>query len=203
MIKNIIFDWSGVISNDLEPVFKATLDVFRAYDIPVIRLEEFKREFVLPYMDFYKKYSNDIVKEKSDALFRKMIKKYEKPKPYPHVKETLARLYHSNIIMIVLSAHIQENIVAESCEYGLSGFLQEINGSVYNKILNIKAIMERNRFNPAETMYVGDMKHDIEAGKEAGVATVALTWGYQSEAVLRKASPDYIIHDIRELGDLL
>ena len=52
-------------------------------------------------------------------------------------------------------------------------------------------------------MYVGDMTHDIEAGKEAGVKTVALTWGYQSKEILEKHNPDYIIANISELDKLL
>ncbi len=30
-IKNLIFDWSGTLSDDLTPVYKATIEVFKKY----------------------------------------------------------------------------------------------------------------------------------------------------------------------------
>jgi phosphoglycolate phosphatase-like HAD superfamily hydrolase len=47
------------------------------------------------------------------------------------------------------------------------------------------------------------MVHDIEAGKNAGIKTVAITSGYDPVERLRAANPDIIIHDIIELLDIL
>jgi phosphoglycolate phosphatase len=44
---------------------------------------------------------------------------------------------------------------------------------------------------------VGDSDYDIEAGRKAGVSTVAVSYGYRDVNVLKKA--DVIIDDIREL----
>ncbi|MDA8098043.1 MAG: HAD-IA family hydrolase [Nitrospiraceae bacterium] len=53
---------------------------------------------------------------------------------------------------------------------------------------------------PAEdTVMVGDGTTDIRAGKAAGIATCAVTYGFRSEAELRQAGPDQVIHAFGEL----
>ncbi len=49
-----------------------------------------------------------------------------------------------------------------------------------------------------ETLMVGDTRADIEAGKNAGVRTVAALYGFGGEH-LRELGPDYSIQELREL----
>lgn len=57
---------------------------------------------------------------------------------------------------------------------------------------------------PAEAVYVGDHRRDIDAGRNAGMATIACTFGYISEGELVEDwHPDYIIHHADELESAL
>jgi len=49
---------------------------------------------------------------------------------------------------------------------------------------------------------VGDMPHDIEAGKQAHVTTIGVTWGYQPEK-LEDAEPDFSVNSFEELREIL
>ncbi len=49
---------------------------------------------------------------------------------------------------------------------------------------------------------VGDGATDIRAGKAAGVMTCAVTYGFRSEDELKKAGPDFVIHEFSELKTL-
>ena len=62
--------------------------------------------------------------------------------------------------------------------------------------------MKKNNFNPNETAYIGDMSHDIHAGKKAKVITIAVLWGYYSKERLAKEKPDFLIKDLDELKKL-
>ena len=42
---------------------------------------------------------------------------------------------------------------------------------------------------------VGDSNNDIRAGKNAGVVTVALTYGYNGGQDLHEENPDYLYDD--------
>ncbi len=203
MIKNIIFDWSGVLSNDLSPVYKATMNVFKKIGIKRLSLEEYRREFILPYMEFYKKFKVNVDKEEVDRLFFKEINLVEEPEPFPEVKKLLEFLNNKDIRIAVLSSHPQEKLEKEIKDYGFQKIFISINGSVHDKVKIITKVIKRDCFNPKETAYVGDMIHDIEAGKKARVKTIAVCWGYQDKAKLKSVNPDYIAENFGELKDIL
>jgi phosphoglycolate phosphatase-like HAD superfamily hydrolase len=58
-------------------------------------------------------------------------------------------------------------------------------------------------FNPAHTIYVGDLPHDIEAARSLGIKIAAISWGYSTKERLLEHNPDYLIEDIRELNSIL
>jgi phosphoglycolate phosphatase len=56
---------------------------------------------------------------------------------------------------------------------------------------------------PAETFMIGDSIGDISQGRQAGVRTIAVTWGFQQEGLLQDALPDYIVRSPQELLSIL
>jgi phosphoglycolate phosphatase len=55
---------------------------------------------------------------------------------------------------------------------------------------------------PELAAVVGDGTTDIAAGRAAGITTCAVTYGFRSEAQLRAAGPDQVIHAFPELKTL-
>ena len=62
--------------------------------------------------------------------------------------------------------------------------------------------LERLGAAPERAVYVGDAPVDIAAGKAAGVATIAVTWGVFSRAALAAAAPDFTVATPDALADL-
>ncbi|HEY8999487.1 MAG TPA: HAD family hydrolase [Candidatus Saccharimonadales bacterium] len=56
---------------------------------------------------------------------------------------------------------------------------------------------------PHEAVMVGDTPADIQAGKNAGLKTVAVTHGFGTHEALRAAAPDHLVNDIPSLLDVL
>ncbi|HWH14940.1 MAG TPA: HAD-IA family hydrolase [Miltoncostaeaceae bacterium] len=56
---------------------------------------------------------------------------------------------------------------------------------------------------PGSACYVGDAPFDIRAGRAAGVATVAVTWGFFARPLLDAERPDLVAESVDELGALL
>lgn len=199
MIKNLIFDWSGVISDDFACVYKAAMIVMKQLMGKTISFEQFKKDFVLPYMNFWHKYIPNLTKEEEDKLFQVAIHQVGEPLAYPGIKKVLMKLKNEKLNMIILSSCVQKKLDQEVKDYGLAGFFQEVNGGVHNKTEEIHEILKRNNFKPLETAYLGDMDHDIEAGKAAGVKTMAACWGYQSKESLKKMNPDILVEKIEDI----
>ena len=203
MIKNVIFDWSGTLSDDITPVYIATMGVFRELGLSSLTFEEFKREFTLPYMKFYRKFKKDADKEEIERLFYQEIVLAGNPEPFPKAREVLEFLKKEDIRIALLSSHIQKKLIEEIRDYGFQRFFVEVNGGVHDKVEAILEILGKNCFRPNETLYVGDMAHDIEAGKKAGAITVAVSWGYQPKEKLLKEHPDFLIENLADLERII
>jgi HAD superfamily hydrolase (TIGR01549 family) len=67
----------------------------------------------------------------------------------------------------------------------------------------VKQIMKKFSVSNKETIYIGDMFVDIEAGKKAGVFTVAVLGGSSSRGEIIKAKPDLILKDVSGLLKIL
>jgi len=201
MIKNIIFDWSGTLSNDLVPVYKSLMEVFKELGIKKMTLNEFQDNFSLPYVKFFNSYVK-VSKEKIDRLFLNHFSG-DDVKLFPNVKNTLDFLKNKNVKMVILSSHPQSKIEMEIKDYKLNRYFDEVVGGINDKRKIIIDLIERNNFKPKETIYVGDMVHDIMAGKEAHIKTVAITWGYNSKQRLLSANPDYTIDKIGEIKNII
>lgn len=52
---------------------------------------------------------------------------------------------------------------------------------------------------PKETVFVGDSAVDIHTAHNAGMTSVAVTWGYRDRDELERANPSYIIEHPQEL----
>ena len=145
-IKNFIFDWSGTVSDDLHLVHAAAMHVFRAYDMPEISLEEFRREFEYPYMPFYHKYNTDITQEMANQVYLKVIHEVGEPIVYPGADDVLAQLHRRERNMVVFSGIPQPKLEKEVDDYGFRDYFSEVNGDIYDKRNDILALLERNRF---------------------------------------------------------
>ena len=203
MIKNIIFDWSGTLIDDVTFTHSATMKVFEKIGLERITLEKFKEEFTLPYMNFYKKFKENANKEIIDEWFDKEINLINKSKLFPETKEVLDFLKQRKIKMIILSSYLQGSIEREIKDNDLQNFFLDINGGVHDKTEVVSEIMRKNNFKPIETIYVGDMAHDIDTGKKAGIITVIVSCGYQSKEKLLEKNPDFLIENLGELENII
>lgn len=203
MIKNILFDWSGTLADNLTTIYRATMYVFEKLGGKPMSFKEYRKRFSLPYMNFWKKHFPDCTKEQISQLFREGLDASGDTGLYPGVKDVLKRLYDKGIKLVVMSSGSQEKIIANAKRYGVFDYFQEINGNILDKVGVITEILQRNNFQPEETIYVGDMAHDIEAGKKGGVVSIGISWGHKPKEMLEAANPDHLISNIIELEKLL
>ncbi len=56
---------------------------------------------------------------------------------------------------------------------------------------------------PEQSVMVGDSPVDCEAGKAAGMATIGALYGFRPEEELRRAAPDILVKDFKELTSIL
>jgi phosphoglycolate phosphatase len=203
MIKNVIFDWSGTLADDLAMTYKATTYVFEKLGAKPMSLEEYRQNFFLPYMEFCKKCFPNCTVDQIKQLFWEGMRTAGDAKLYPKVKDVIKDLYVKGIKIIIMSSTTKEIVIVDAKRYGIFDYLHEINTDILDKTEVIAEILQRNGFKPEETIFVGDMPHDIDAAKKVGAISVGISWGHKSKEILEASNPDYLISNITELEQLI
>lgn len=67
----------------------------------------------------------------------------------------------------------------------------------------LEKAMRKFNIDRKRSMMIGDMNIDILAGKEAGMATCAVTYGLGKIEDIKQAGPDHMIDDILKLKELI
>jgi phosphoglycolate phosphatase-like HAD superfamily hydrolase len=134
MIKAIILDWSGVLSDDLKLVYGIACKVFDRLGKEFMGIDEFRERFDLPYMDFYRSMGVKLEKEKVDKMYRRLFARHRrKAAPFKFAKRTLKWLHERGLKLSVFSSHPQHFLERDMANHGLSGFFTHAVGGVHDK----------------------------------------------------------------------
>lgn len=127
---------------------------------------------------------------------------------YPAVKETLFKLKDKGY-KIALVTNKAEQFLPDLLAYFeiASCFDLLLGGDTLAKNkpdpMQVDYACEQFAVDKSEVVMVGDSRNDILAGQNAGVASIALTYGYNYGEPISEINPDYIIDNFDELLTLL
>ena len=205
MFKNIIFDWSGVIKNAVEDHGWVVNRMLKALGGQEMTLEGIKQNWEQPYMRFWNKYFPDMTLAEEQKIYYEAISSKDCPpaKLYPGIAELIEKVKGQGVFMAVLSSDPVATIFSEIKKFDLENVFVEVLANIHDKSEVIHDLVKRNNFKPKETVFIGDTNHEIEAGKQAGVKTIVVTWGFYPEDRLKALGPDYLAHNIEELENIL
>ncbi len=202
-INCVIFDWSGVISDDRRPVHAADGIVLEKYGIKNLPFDAWLADTKASAPEYfaYRGIKGDVevlIKEYETALGI-VRERGVHPVLYPDAVATVKALSESGKKMFVVSKHPESHLHREAREYGIAEHFVEILGDLPEKTLAIENILVSHDFTPSSVVYVGDMTYDIQAGRSAGVVCAAVSTGYQVRALLAVEKPDIFLESLSEL----
>ncbi len=200
MIRNIIFDWSGTLVDDLPAVLKASNYVLTQSGRPAMSLDKFRAEFQLPFAKFYDRHTPDVSMDQLEAWFHEEFSQSQSSVvELPHARKFLEFCRARKIRTFLLST-VHGDYFATQCQVtGFDAFLDKPYTDVWDKREKIHDILRDNNLKPDETLFIGDMEHDIETAKHGGVHSCAVLTGYNTLDQLRAAKPDLIVEHLDEL----
>ncbi|MGA0854251.1 MAG: HAD hydrolase-like protein [Luteolibacter sp.] len=204
MFRNLIFDWSGTLVDDLGPVIEATNTVFARYDLPPYDRERFRREFRLPYSEFYAELLPDVPLTELEVHFRPAFSAAKTPVTVlPHAREKLEWCTQHGIRAFVLTSMDPQAFEKQLDNFNLRHHFEATYSGVIDKRDMIHEIIGRHRLKPQETAFVGDMTHDVETARHGGLSSIAVLTGYQHAEVLAAVRPDLTVPDLEVLRHLM
>lgn len=204
MFRNLIFDWSGTLVDDLGPVLDATNAVLARYGQPGMDRESFRRRFRLPYHEFYAECLPGVAIEELETHFRPAFSSSEAPVfVLPHAREKLDWCARRGIRTFVLTSMDADAFRLQLKEFGLEQHFEATYAGVADKRELIHHILSDHGLKPNETAFVGDMTHDIETARHGGVSSIAVLTGYTHAESLAAVRPDITVPDLAVLQQLL
>ena len=204
MFRNLIFDWSGTLVDDLPPVLEATNHVFSIYGVAALDRETFRLRFRLPYREFYEEVLPGVPLEELEVHFRTAFSESTAPVTIlPHAREKLEWCRDHGIRCFVLTSMDSQAFAKQLADLELADFFEATYSGVLDKREKILGILEAHRLDPAESAFVGDMTHDIDTARHGKMTSIAVLTGYTHAGALAQAKPDLTVPDLEVLRHLL
>lgn len=197
MIRNVIFDWSGTLVNDFPYVIEATNALFVRYGKAAFAIQDFREKFYLPFANFYQEYLPEVPLPELEIHYHSSFHELqEKIDLLPHALETLEYCKSQGIKIFLLSTIQEKHYEEQATRLGLKGYFTQAYVRALDKREYIVRLLEEHHLQRDETIFVGDMIHDIETARHGGVKSCAVLTGYDPEKKLRAASPDFLYPDL-------
>ena len=124
------------------------------------------------------------------------------------VPELLEELKTNNILLGLLTGNLEQIARAKLSKVGLNDYfkLGGFGSDDINRANLVKIAVERakNKFNfNGDIFLVGDTSRDVNAGKEAGVKTIAVATGKYSLEQLKSAGADFVLPNLEHKEEFL
>ncbi|MEZ4849159.1 MAG: HAD-IA family hydrolase [Bacteroidia bacterium] len=74
--------------------------------------------------------------------------------------------------------------------------------SLFGKSSMMQKIIKSYKLSPEEVSMIGDEVRDVEAARKAGIDSIAVTWGFNSEDLLKTHAPKHLINQPGELLEI-
>jgi phosphoglycolate phosphatase len=204
VIRNIILDWSGTVVDDLGAVVQATNDVFREFGRAEISREAFRSEFALPLSRFYERFLPGVRMERIEEVYHRQFQvRRGEVGLLPGVREFLEFCRGSNRALYGISTMYGHHFNEQARRLDVQDYFLRVYVEVIDKATEIKRVLDENRLALPETVFVGDMAHDIEAAKQCGVLPIGIMTGFDTADKLASAGAALVVRGFGDLQRLL
>lgn len=204
VIRNIIFDWSGTLVDDLPAVLKASNFVLTQSGKAAMSLDQFRAEFQLPFSRFYDRHTPNVPMAQLEEWFHaEYWQAQDAVTALPHAREFLEFCRARQVRTFLLSSVHDDHFKAQCRTTGFDAYIDKSYVGVWDKRGKIHDILRENNLRADETLFIGDMEHDVAAAKHGGVHSCAVLTGYNTLEQLRAAQPNLIVEHLAELRTVL
>ncbi|WP_151737745.1 pyrophosphatase PpaX [Paenibacillus tengchongensis] len=210
MIECVLFDLDGTIVNTNELILSSFMHALQENNLPLMTREE-----MIPHMGTTLHQQLSAFSGLIDtAVLERSYRSYnnthhdELVAAFPHVNETMQQLQQRGIRMGIVTTKIRPSTMKTLEMFDMLQYMDTIvtvNDVTHPKphpepvLTAVQALGVR----PERTLMVGDSPVDIQSAKAAGVLAAGVAWSLKGEETLRQYGPDFIIHDMTDLLEML
>lgn len=194
-IKYIVWDWNGTLLDDIAVSMEALNVILKKATLPPVNdMEEYRRYFQFPVIEYYQKIGFDFEKTPFAKLAEEYMKYYQphsfQCELHAYAKETLASMASLGKTQFILSASnltfLKEQVALYDIEQYFDGIAGLDNIHAHSKAELAKSFVKELQAQPGEVVFIGDSVHDSEVAKGAGAHCILIANGHEhKEKLLR------------------
>ena len=202
----ILFDFDGTLADTLElvhEIYNRLSSVYGYRHLSAVELQAFRH---LTLHEFIEQAGIPIWKVPLIAMHARhlMHQDIDAMHPPAGLVEVLTKIHDSRRYdMGILTSNRRKNVLKFMDKHAM-GWFDEIHTtrSVLSKKHRIEKFIAQKGLDPKRLYYVGDTSVDDESVRHADEQSVAVTWGFNTHAVLERAAPTFLIDQPHELADV-
>jgi phosphoglycolate phosphatase len=200
-MKLLLFDFDGVLVDSIDVYEKTVTDCLKQIGQPLTHgREEFLELFEGNFYESLKQRGVNMDKFVAASVDILSKVNYTDMKPFDAIRPVLRELA-KNHPMIVISSNDTPTISEALRLYDFEGIFQEILGSDFMLSKKDKILYAAKKYNAtiSDIYYIGDTTGDMKEGRQAGITTVGVTWGWHSKELMATSQPDYLFDKPEDL----
>ncbi|HBK6781869.1 TPA: HAD-IA family hydrolase [Enterococcus faecium] len=198
-MKNYIWDFDGTLFDTYPAMVDGAWQALKDFGISMDKKEIYFK---------MKKYSTSYLINESNLNareFNELFHRYEKEstevsRPFPETKQVLEMLKDNGGRHFILTHRLTESTWGLLKEHRLAHLIEEVVGIDQDfprkpDPASLNYLIDTFHLERTDTMTIGDRRLDIEAGKNAGVATCL----YDIDHFLGEIPADYVVGNLNEI----
>ncbi len=212
MNKLVIFDLDGTLLDTPRSIVETITATFAAMQFEKCSFDEMRATIGLPLEIAFSTLTNlrsnhDLITsavKKYQTLYKEMILPKAKELLFPNVESSLRYLRDNNYKLAIITNKIYQSAVSILSSSEILHYFDVVVGAdlvahrkphpeAANRVLNKLGVLSEN------TVMVGDTHHDILMAKNAGIQSIAVTYGIDAKKDLALSHPTWIVDNFSEV----
>ena len=201
----VIFDYDGVLADTVDDLIRFGQEACNQLGVNHwVTKDDLSKLEVMSFSSFGRACGvpEPLVDEFVTISLNLFAEKEAPPALFEGLNKVIQYLSADHKIAIV-TTNSSQNVHAFLVKHGVDSLVHAVYGvdtagSKAQKISAAQSLLLVNREQDAVFM-IGDSLSDVRAAKEAGVTSIAVTWGHQSLETLLRGNPDYVVNAPHDL----
>jgi len=191
---HIVWDWNGTLLDDSAICVSILNEMLIRRRMKTVTIEEYRRGFDFPVIDYYRKLGFDFVKESYDAIAREFIEAYDARRftcsLQKHAREVVGAIAKTGLKQSILSAYQQPRLEEVVAYFDMRRYFTVLvgldNDYAHSKIDNGRRLPQRLGCTSSELLLIGDTTHDHEVASAMGTDCILIVSGHQDRQRLER-----------------
>ena len=204
----VILDYDGMLADTLDGLISSGQEACnRLGVIHLVTKEDISNLEIMSFPTYGRacEVPEHLIGEFVEICLNILAENESPPAIFPGLREVVEHFSTQNHKLAIVTTNSSQNVHAFLTRHGLDSLVHAVYSADMpgSKAQKISLARECFAVNGESVFMIGDALSDVRAAKEAGVTSIAVTWGHQSVETLGRGEPDFVVDNPRELIDII